>query len=139
MSQITLIIEPVHHLLSHSQPDDKYKALRKVVSSYAIVSMGVACFQWQPVSSTAVPCRAEVFNLLLLSQHSYTMDPSSAQFLLKHGFDFNKQLRYGLPFTPVGGGGPFTGKVHILTYHTPSHIAHTHTYYSWWSCFITSY
>ncbi len=101
--------------------------LREVVSSYAIVSMGVACFQWQPASSNAVPCRAEVFNILLLSQHSYTVDPSSAKFLLKHGFDFNKQLRHGLPYTAVGAGGPGTGKVYAHTYtQTLTHMWHLH-------------
>lgn len=71
---------------------------------YGILSMGVACFQWQPLSSqtsSAHCCKVEAFNVWMLSQHSYTIDPSSAQFLLEHGFDFNKQFRYGLRYTPV--------------------------------------
>lgn len=78
--------------------------MRKVANLYAIVSMGVACFQWQPGATSlgAIPCKAEVFNIWLLSQRPYTIDPLSAKFLLKHGFDFNKQLLHGLPYDPVG-------------------------------------
>ena len=67
--------------------------------------MGVACFQWQPKGtspSTCVPCKTEVFNIWLLSQSTYSIDPSSAKFLIDHGFDFNKQFRSGLPYSPVG-------------------------------------
>ena len=68
--------------------------------------MGVACFQWQQPSPSASTnlrtcCKVEAFNIWLLSQQSYTIDPSSARFLLEHGFDFNKQFRHGLPYTPV--------------------------------------
>ena len=41
-----------------------------------------------------------VFNVSLMCQKAYTIDPSSAQFLLKHGFDFNKQVSKGVPYTP---------------------------------------
>ena len=64
--------------------------------------MGVACFQWQPSSGDIqTTSNVEVFNIWLLSQHSYTIDPSSAKFLIDHGFDFNKQFRLGLPYTPA--------------------------------------
>ena len=89
-----------------SDTGERYKLQCDVASSYGILSMGVACFQWQPLSlqtSSALrtSCKVEAFNVWMLSQRSYTIDPSSAQFLLEHGFDFNKQFRYGLPYTPV--------------------------------------
>ena len=87
-----------------SDSGERYKLQCDVASSYSILSMGVACFQWQPPSSSdalQTLCKVEAFNIWMLSQHSYTIDPSSAQFLIDHGFDFNKQFRYGLPYTPV--------------------------------------
>ena len=129
-----------HMIIIYSEPDEKYKRLREVASSYSIISMGVACFQWQPVSPDidAVPCKAEVFNILMLSQQPYTMDPDSGQFLLKHGFDFNKQLRHGLPYSPVAGGGSEeSGTKKVGSFNTPilSPTEHAHYYCSWWSCF----
>ncbi len=34
--------------------------MRQVASDYSIVSMGVACYQWQPESSGTVPCKVQV-------------------------------------------------------------------------------
>lgn len=41
-----------------------------------------------------------VFNITLMCQKPYTIDPSSSQFLLRHGFDFNKQVSKGIPYSP---------------------------------------
>ena len=85
--------------------NEKYLELKGIASSYSIMSMGVACFQWQlsaTTSSGGIPCKVEVFDILLLSQRSYIIDPSAAKFLRKHGFDFNKQFTQGLSYTPVG-------------------------------------
>ena len=35
-----------------------------------------------------------------MCQRAYTIDPDSAHFLLQHGFDFNKQIARGIPYTP---------------------------------------
>lgn len=87
----------------YSDTEERYKLQCDVASSYGILSMGVACFQWQHPSSSTLQthCKVEAFNIWMLSQRSYTIDPSSAQFLMEHGFDFNKQFRHGLPYTPV--------------------------------------
>ena len=93
------------HTMIPSATDERYKLLRTVADSYSILSMGVACFQWQPegtTPSTCIPCKTEVFNIWLLSQTTYNIDPGSAKFLIAHGFDFNKQFRSGLPYSPVG-------------------------------------
>ena len=56
-----------------------------------------------PIDSTKTTNTAvdvKVFNIWLLCQRPYTIDPSSAKFLLEHGFDFNKQFAKGIPYTP---------------------------------------
>ena len=39
-------------------------------------------------------------SLVLRQMEAYTIDPILAQFLLEHGFDFNKQFAKGIPYTP---------------------------------------
>ncbi|KAG2185166.1 hypothetical protein INT44_001956 [Umbelopsis vinacea] len=43
--------------------------------------------------------RVDNFNLLLSLQASYTVSAQSLRFLADSGFDFNKQIRLGLPYT----------------------------------------
>ena len=40
------------------------------------------------------------FNILLHCQKPYMIEPQAVQFLLSHGFDFNKQYSKGLPYWP---------------------------------------
>ncbi len=84
-----------------------YRELSAVVATRSIVSMGVACCSWgrgpkvaRDDDIMATPLVVEVFNIWLLTQQSFVTDPSSARFLLEHGFDFNKQYAQGLPYTP---------------------------------------
>ena len=83
--------------------EEHYQNLCAVVTSRAILSLGVACFKWSNsgFSKTgSVPPEARVFNVGLLTQQPFVTDPSSAQFLILHGFDFNKQYSVGLPYCP---------------------------------------
>ena len=83
--------------------EDHYQFLNTVVTSRAILSLGLACFKWSELdgcTSSAVPLHAEVYNVWLLIQQPFLTDPSSAKFLIKHGFDFNKQYSLGLPYLP---------------------------------------
>ena len=83
--------------------EEHYQKLCAVVTSRAILSLGVACFKWSNsgFSKTGpVPLEARVFNVWLLTQQPFVTDPSSAQFLILHGFDFNKQYSVGLPYCP---------------------------------------
>ena len=75
--------------------------MQDVAAQYAVLSLGVACFQWGSCDRSAVDCRVEVFNVWLMCQEPYMIDPSSASFLLQHGFDFNKQFAKGLPYNPT--------------------------------------
>lgn len=84
--------------------EDHYQFLSEVVTSRAILSLGVACFKWgkdPQVSEGPIPLEVEVYNVWLLVQQPFVTDPNSAQFLVEHGFDFNKQYSQGLPYTPA--------------------------------------
>ena len=66
----------------------------------------IHCTNAQRPCATDVETR--VFNVWMMCQKAYTIDPVSARFLLQHGFDFNKQIAKGLPYSP----GPL--KVYIM-------------------------
>jgi len=65
-----------------------------------------------PPPSSPVSVGVQVFNVWLMCQKPYTIDPSSAAFLLQHGFDFNKQFAKGIPYTP--------GQLQVSAYMTVS-------------------
>ena len=78
--------------LAHSHetpPSTEYRVSKESYSTDGIS---------RSLSSTHLDVR--VFNIWLLCQKAYTIDPSSAKFLLQHGFDFNKQFGKGIPYSP---------------------------------------
>jgi hypothetical protein len=51
-------------------------------------------------TSFAQKYECDNFNLLTLKQGDFTIDTSTGQFLVKHGYSFDKLYQYGIPFTP---------------------------------------
>jgi len=105
--------------LSHRGLEERYEELCEVVNTRSILSLGVAAFTWQSpdtshlvnpdlsqvtdtMPSKSESLEVEVFNVWLLCGRPYTVDPSSARFLVAHGFDFNKHFSLGLPYLPPG-------------------------------------
>ena len=77
----------------------RYEHLRTLATTHAVISMGVACFQVES-TSRGLKLTHNVFDVLLLSQKPYFVDPITLKFLVYHGFDFNQQYSQGLPFEP---------------------------------------
>ncbi|XP_063901740.1 target of EGR1 protein 1-like isoform X1 [Zophobas morio] len=78
--------------LKHPNLEDRYRLLSLTAKSRAIVSLGLSFFCPLDVNDFQVYS----FNILTACQDSYTVDPSSLQFLADNGFDFNKQISEGL-------------------------------------------
>ncbi|PVZ99998.1 hypothetical protein BB558_003969 [Smittium angustum] len=77
---------------------ERYKALRLLVSTHSLVSLGMSIFTKKQNESNTTNYISNNFNFILWCQNTHLVSPSSISFLSESGFDFNFQIQQGIRF-----------------------------------------
>lgn len=76
----------------------RYESLSEHVSTHALIAFGLSLFIQDKKLSASF--KVYNFSFSLLCQTAYKVCPSSMQFLIGNGFDFNQQFSTGIPYRP---------------------------------------
>jgi len=85
--------------------DDRYLSICEVAKTRSIISLGLSCFKLQHASESSGQSEetstflVQTFNIFVLCSENYVVEPLALQFLVSHGFDFNRQYAHGLPYS----------------------------------------
>jgi len=76
-----------------------------VAKTRSIISLGLSCFKLQTASDhdsqseKTTPFLVQTFNIFVLCNENYVVEPLALQFLVNHGFDFNRQYAHGILYS----------------------------------------
>jgi len=80
--------------------DERYKNTSLVAKTRSVISLGLSTFRLLPGSEEGKEWSYSVttYNITLLCQEDYIVEPGSLKFLVEHGFDFQSQYSRGAPY-----------------------------------------
>jgi len=88
-----------------SNLDERYAVISLLAATRSIISLGLACFKClqedtekRNFGENKINYCVAVYNIMLLCSDPYTVDPKAVEFLVEHGFNFNKQFAEGISF-----------------------------------------
>ncbi|KAH9276355.1 hypothetical protein BASA83_001045 [Batrachochytrium salamandrivorans] len=80
--------------------EDRYRALADVARTHALVAFGLSVFEQPDPLTHPEKFVVNTFQFTMLCRKEHHVNPSSLSFLGEHKFDFNDQIRNGIPYSP---------------------------------------